>query len=128
MRRSEIASLEIRNINLERRTARLRRTKNGDPRTVPLSSRGAEIIGKLIEKHPTGAGRLFMLTTEGFKTAFRRARGHVAETHPEVADVHFHDTRREATTRLAKKLPKCRGTRCGHRAPKAGHAEAVLPT
>lgn len=105
MRRSEIASLEIQNINLQRRTAHLPRTKNGDPRTVPLSSRAGEIIGKLIEKHPMGAGRLFTLTTEGFKTAFRRARAQVAENHPEVADIHFHDTRREATTRLAKKLP-----------------------
>jgi integrase len=29
----------------------------------------------------------------------------VAGQHPEVAEIHFHDTRREATTRLAKKLP-----------------------
>jgi integrase len=105
MRRSEIANLEIQNINLLRCTAHLPKTKNGDSRTVPLSSRAVEIIRTLMENHLIGAGRLFTLTAEGFKTAFRRAREHVATQHPEVAEVRFHDTRREATTRLAKKLP-----------------------
>ncbi len=106
MRRSEIGNLEIQHIDLNLRTAHLPKTKNGHPRTVPLSSRASEIICGLLNRDPTRReGRLFTLTVEGFKTAFRRAKYAVVKQHPEVAQVRFHDTRREATTRLAKKLP-----------------------
>jgi integrase len=105
MRRSEIARLEVEHIDLENRTAHLPKTKNGEPRTVPLSSKAVAIIRAMLERNPKETGRLFTLTVEGFKSAFRRARADVVKKHPQVKDVRFHDTRREATTRLAKKLP-----------------------
>ncbi|RKF48315.1 integrase [Paraburkholderia fungorum] len=44
MRQGEIVSLEWRNVDLDRRTARLPITKNGRSRTVPLSTRAIEIL------------------------------------------------------------------------------------
>lgn len=105
MRRSEIGNLCIEHIDLAARTAYLPKTKNGEPRTIPLSRKAAEIIQALIESRGEQSGRMFKLTVEGFKTAFRRARTIIVKEHPEVVHIRFHDTRREATTRLAKKLP-----------------------
>lgn len=69
----------------------LDKTKNGDERDVPLSLRAREIVATL----PTD-GHLFPIAAGTFDTLFRRARG--------KADWHFHDLRREATTRLSAKL------------------------
>jgi integrase len=109
MRRGEIARLAIPFIELEDQTAHLPKTKNGEPRTIALSLKACEILRGAIaarKKDPLPDGRLFRLTVGGFKTAFRRARDHVAKAHPElrVKEKRFHDTRRTATTRLAKKL------------------------
>ena len=41
MRRSEILNLRWDNVSLKQRTAHLPTTKNGEPRTVPLSSKGS---------------------------------------------------------------------------------------
>lgn len=48
MRREEISSLTWNNIDLVRRTAHLPRTKNGEARTVPLSSRALEILDNVL--------------------------------------------------------------------------------
>ena len=47
MRREEIATLTWPNIDLVKRTAHLPRTKNGEARTVPLSSRAVEILKEI---------------------------------------------------------------------------------
>ncbi len=74
--------------------ATLADTKNGESRAVPLSKAALEILAKLPER-----GRLFAIDPRSFDTLFRKARNKA-----KVADVHFHDLRREATTRLAGKL------------------------
>ena len=48
MRREEIASLTWGDIDLEKRTAHLPHTKNGDARTVPLSSRAVGILTEVL--------------------------------------------------------------------------------
>jgi integrase len=107
MRRGEIARLSTPHINLEERTAHLPKTKNKTPRTIPLSSIAIKILRQAITLRsgdPLPDGRLFRLSVDGFKSAFRRARDEVIKTHPELRLKRFHDTRRTATTRLAKKL------------------------
>ncbi len=47
MRQSEIVSLKWENVRLDNRTAYLPETKNGEPRTVPLSSTSHEILSTL---------------------------------------------------------------------------------
>ena len=91
MRRSEIARVERRDVNLERRTVLVRRSKNGEVRTVPLSSVALEILSRL----PEGTGPIFGMTegaiTQAMIDACDRAK---------VEDLRFHDLRHEATSRL----------------------------
>ena len=47
MRRGELLSLTWENVDLKRQTAHLPDTKNGDPRTVPLSTRAVAILQEL---------------------------------------------------------------------------------
>lgn len=91
MRRSEIARLEWRDVSLERRTALVRRSKNGEVRTVPLSSKAIEILSKLEAR----SGSVFDMTegaiTQAMIDACDRAK---------VDDLRFHDLRHEATSRM----------------------------
>ncbi len=75
--------------------AHLPMTKNGHSRDVPLSLRAREILAQL----PRGGKTCFDLQGKSLDTIFRRARDKAA-----LHDLHFHDTRREALSRLAKKL------------------------
>jgi len=114
MRRGEQAALLIENVDLEAQTAELPDTKTGDSRTIALSSKAVECLRKVIGTRKSG--KVFTLTKEGFKTAYRRARQDAAREHPEVKRIRYHDTRREATSRLAKKLDIIElGNQTGHK-------------
>jgi integrase len=67
-------------------------TKNGYDRDVPLSKRALE----LWELVKDGG---FELEPDSLSALFRKASGKAG-----VVDLHFHDSRHEAITRLAKKL------------------------
>lgn len=127
MRRGELLSLTWENVDLKRQTAHLPDTKNGDPRTVPLSTRAVAILQALplpevdeedpdIEE-PQRTGPVFPTTAlalrKGFARAIERAQEQYradckqAKRRPAAGfleDVHFHDTRHEAASRLAEKL------------------------
>jgi integrase len=116
MRRGELLALLWAHVNLERRTAFLPETKNGDQRTVPLSSKAVSILTEL--KGIARNEKVFPMTAaslqKGFWRAMERARKqyfgdcHAAGRQPEASflvDIHFHDTRHEAASRLADKLP-----------------------
>lgn len=94
MRAGEILSLTRDQVDFEARVATLLRTKNGDDRLVPLSMRAVALLSKL-----PGAPRLFNVRSGTLDALFRRARD-VAK----VEGLHFHDTRREATSRLATRF------------------------
>lgn len=95
MRQGEIVSLEWRNVDLARRTARLPMTKNGRSRVVPLSTRAIEILGTL----PDDTERVFQgFTTYSVKHAFVRLVARV-----KLHDLHFHDLRHEAISRLVER-------------------------
>ena len=97
MRRGELLSLKWEHIDLNRRTAFLPQTKNGDSRTVPLSSTAVQLMAKL-PKHISGG--VFPVKAFTLDAAFRRGLKRAGLT-----DVRFHDLRRTAITRLAEKLP-----------------------
>lgn len=91
MRRGELLSLSAATVNVRTRVCELPMTKNGKPRSVPLSHRAVE---------------LWQLTPGGFTVSetvcdslFRRAK-----IKARVDDLHFHDSRGEGLTRLSKKL------------------------
>lgn len=91
MRAGEIVTLTRDQVDFEARVAHLLRTKNGDDRDVPLSTRAVELLRSL-----PGEGRLFTLAPASLDVFFRQAKKKVG-----IADLHFHDSRREATSRLA---------------------------
>jgi len=97
MRRGELLSLRWEHIDLQGRTAFLPDTKNGDSRTVPLSSVAVQVLTEL-PRHISGLVipvKYFTLDA-AFKRGVRRAN---------LDQVRFHDLRRTSITRMAEKLP-----------------------
>jgi integrase len=115
MRRGELFQLLWKHVSLDRRTAHLPSTKNGLPRTLPLTPKAAQLLKELPRSL---CGRVFPTTADALKKAFTRglarARGRYledcekAQVPPQegfLLDLRFHDLRHEATCRLATKLP-----------------------
>jgi len=96
MRRGELLSLTWEDVDLAKRIAFLRTTKNGDSRTVPLSSRA---VATLAAMERTADPRVLPINFAALETNFKRARTRAA-----LNDVRIHDLRHTATTRLAEKL------------------------
>lgn len=96
MRAGEMWGLEREQIDLGARVAHLEKTKNGDSRDVALSARAGEILTALLaDGRPTA----FTINTRTRDTLFRRGRDAAG-----IPDLHFHDSRAEAVSRLSKKL------------------------
>lgn len=95
MRQGEILGLRWEDVDLQRRIAHLKQTKNGEQRRVPLSRRAIEAIAQL---PPRSTGPVFPYTGDRVRLAFYRLRALV-----EMKDFHFHDLRHEATSRLFEK-------------------------
>lgn len=92
MRLGELASLRWENVHEKHVT--LLDTKNGDRRHVPLSSRARELLSPRQE-----SGGVFQVSAASASTLFRKAVRRAG-----IQNLHFHDTRHEALTRLARKL------------------------
>ena len=97
MRRSELLNLRWDNINYQARTAYLALTKNGESRTVPLSTRAIETLKALPRSID---GRVLPVNFAALETNFKRARERAG-----LKDLRIHDLRHTAATRLAEKLP-----------------------
>jgi len=97
MRRSEILGLQWKHVDLQKRIAFIPLTKNGQSRTVPLSSAAIEILRSLPRNFE---GTVFPVTKFTLSAAIERAR-----VKANLGDFHFHDLRHMAITRLAEKLP-----------------------
>jgi integrase len=96
MRRGELLSVEWVNVDLNKRTALLPITKNGESRGVLLSSRALSVLRSL---PPSTTGRVFgELTADALKLSFRRAVARAG-----ITGLRFHDLRHEATSRLFEK-------------------------
>jgi integrase len=96
MRRGELMSLLWMNINFEKCVAFLPLTKNGDSRYVPLSMKAIKIL-KLLPRDIEG--RVFPLNKSSVSVLFLRAARRA-----KISDIHFHDLRHMAITRLAFKF------------------------
>ena len=98
---------EVRRARVVGRVARLDKTKNGDARDVPLSTRALELFAKV----PGG----FTVGDHTRDTAFRKARERAG-----LSGFTFHDSRAVALTRLSKKLNVMELARViGHRDPRS---------
>lgn len=96
MRAGEICNIEWQHVDLSRRVVHLPQTKNGSSRDVPLSRRAVALLEKL---KPLDLSPAFGLGAEPLSTVFRRTTRAL-----QINDLHFHDSRREALTRMAKKV------------------------
>jgi integrase len=92
MRAGEICGLTWDRLDLERRVARLDRTKNGTARDVPLSTEAVRLIQALPYADP-----VFGLSSKTLDASFRKVREMAG-----VDGLHFHDSRAEALTRLSR--------------------------
>lgn len=94
MRLSEITGLRW--VDVSEKHVRLSETKNGDQRFVPLSPTARTIIDK---RRGMDDESVFTLAPDVASKTFQRAVRAAG-----LIDVHFHDARSEAITRLSKKL------------------------
>lgn len=85
--------------------AYLNDSKNSDRRAVPLSPRAMALITALrAARSPDSTPHtpLLELSPGSLEALYRKARGRAASVVTGVASLHFHDTRHEACSRLAK--------------------------
>jgi integrase len=110
MRLSEIVGLRWADINLIARTVTLRDTKNGLSRVVPLSPEAIAVFGGLPRRID---GKVFGINGPSVSQAWTRAVERARKTYQKeciatgttlkpgyLANLHFHDLRHEATSRL----------------------------
>lgn len=95
MRQSEILKLRWEDVNLRQRVATLHDTKNGTRRDVPLSLTARDMLTRL---GPKSSGQIFSYTSSGIKSTWRFMLKRL-----EIEDLHFHDLRHEACSRLFEK-------------------------
>jgi integrase len=121
MRAGEICSLEWQHVY--ERHVHLPVTKNGYARDVPLSTEARRIIEQL--RPLTGEGdTVFDVSAASLDALFRKARARA-----QIEDLHFHDTRREALTRLSKVFHVMELARVsGHRDLRVLHNVYYAPT
>ncbi|WP_175658235.1 site-specific integrase [Burkholderia vietnamiensis] len=106
MRRAEMLEMTWDRVNLERRTVYLQHTKNGKPRTVPLSTTAIAILQDIMaarERMPLegeAAFRVFPISYRVVDQAWSRAVKRAG-----IHDFRFHDLRHMAISRMAKKIP-----------------------
>jgi len=97
MRAGEILSLGKASLNLTRRVATVEhKTQHltGRPRAVPLTGAAVRLLRPVADRE-----RCFTITSAVLDALFRKARDRLM-----IRDLHFHDTRAEALTRLARRV------------------------
>ncbi len=92
MRRSEIAALNWKNINLENKTATLFDTKNGEDRTIPFNT----TVISILQKTPRNiSSSVYSIKPDSISQAFERICDRAG-----IKNLRFHDLRHEATSRF----------------------------
>lgn len=97
MRAGEILSLGKSTLSLDRRVAQVKHKMQyltGRPRQVPLTRHAARLLRPVAHRE-----NCFSITAASLDTLFRKSRDRLL-----IEDLHFHDSRAEALTRLARKV------------------------
>ena len=97
MRAGEILSLGARTLNLTRRVAVVEHKMQyltGRPREVPLSRHAVRLLRPVADRE-----KCFTVSSGTLDAIFRKARDKLL-----IKDLHFHDSRAEALTRLSRKV------------------------
>ncbi|MBS9782024.1 MAG: site-specific integrase [Gammaproteobacteria bacterium] len=111
MRQGEIYKMRWVNVHLDKKYVHLPTSKNGDSRDVPLSSRAVFLLEKM---QGLGVDRVFPFAQDSAGTLFRKALKQA-----KIEDLHFHDSRHEACSRLAQVFSMLELAKIiGHRDPR----------
>jgi integrase len=94
MRAGEICNQRWEHVDLLRRVVHLPKTKNGHARDVPLSKEAVRLLGQM-----EGNAGVFDLKAASLDALFRKIKARAV-----IEDLHFHDSRAEALTRMAAKV------------------------
>lgn len=91
MRRGELLSIRWKDVDMTAPTIRILKTKNGHPRTIPLTPKAVEILASLERKDE----RVFPVTPNAVRLAWERLRKRAG-----LKDLRLHDLRHEAVSRF----------------------------
>lgn len=94
MRRGEVLAIKSEHFDPTKRTLLVPESKNGRARTIPLSISAVE----LLSAHAVKDGPLLPLTPNALRLAWERVKNCAG-----IDDLHFHDLRHEAISRLFEK-------------------------
>lgn len=111
MRRGELLSLRWRDIDLALKVAQLRETKNGHPRSVPLTPNAVAILESL----DRDSDRVFPVSPNALRLSWERLR-----VKAKLTDLRLHDLRHEAVSHffeLGLSVPEV-AVISGHRDPR----------
>jgi integrase len=95
MRRGEILAVEGRHIDIDRQALLIPETKNGHPRTIPLTDQAIAVLRSSVTE---GRARTFPITANAFRLAWERVKRKAG-----IDDLHFHDLRHEAISGFFEK-------------------------
>lgn len=94
MRRGEVLALQWQHIDIRNNTAFLPKTKNGDPRTVPLSAAALNVLAKHRIPLPSQE-RAFPISANAVRLAWEGVKKRAG-----IENLRFHDLRHEAISRF----------------------------
>ncbi|WP_202901096.1 tyrosine-type recombinase/integrase [Methylocaldum szegediense] len=95
MRRGELCAMRWEDVDMRRGVLHIPQTKTMVPRTIPLTSKAVAIL-KRLPRNLTG--KVWNMTPDGLTHAFVKACRRAG-----IEDLHLHDLRHEATSRLIEK-------------------------
>jgi len=91
MRRGELLSIRWKDVDLTAPTIRILKTKNGHPRTIPLTPKAVEVLTSIKKTDE----RVFPVTANAVRLAWERLRKRAG-----LEDLRLHDLRHEAVSRF----------------------------
>ena len=95
IRQGELLAMRDDQFNFDKRTLYIPETKNGEPRTIPLSTKAIKVIQSVPRRLD---GKVFPLTCDSLKAWFK-----VARNEAKLKDFRWHDLRRYACSLLFEK-------------------------
>ena len=95
LRQGEIFKLTWKHVDLKKRIAHVPESKNGEARTIPLTTHAAAVLDALPRSVD---GRVIQARQDALRKCFERAAARAG-----IKNLRFHDLRHEATSRLFEK-------------------------
>jgi integrase len=95
MRRGEVLNARWRDVDFRRRVLHIPQTKNGHPRSIPLTTAALNILTQRNTEQVAVGDRIFPTTEDAVKMAWRRIMARAR-----LPDFRYHDLRHEAVSRF----------------------------